>query len=329
MNLKQFCVLKKISCFILIPLFAQAQVFDSWWWIFTKEKFSANRPYTHQLFSAVKSGDRAKAETALNKGASINARDRKGKTPLHWAVYKSDILMAEFLLQRGADPNAVNRRHRTPLHWAVLKPANELTLLLLKHGADPNIQDKRKRAPLHWLALKPNAWDRSIVREETSSKKIQNEYESPLYWNAQDVEKMRMLFSFKADPNLQDEHERAPLHYAVINDRLEIVDLLVENKADVNIKDWISETALHIISKRKSKPHSFAIAKLLLKNEADPNALNMYNISPMKFLAQNAAHELEALLSQFGGIVHSQNFCMRLFQKWESTWAKLPKPGGI
>lgn len=347
MEFKQLCVFNKNIFFILILLFAplaQAFIFDSWQWIFVKENLSKNRGATHQLFLAVKSSDKVKTVSALNQGASINARDRKGKTPLHWAVYKNDTLMAALLLHRGADPNAVNRRHRTPLHWAVLKPSNKLTRLLLEKGADPNIQDKRGWTPLHWLALKPDK--RSSIRNRTSEK-VKNENELPLYWNEKDLEKMRLLLTFKAHSNLKDESDnaketndpqfkvnlnlkdesgRTPLHYAVLNGRLEIVELLVENGADINAKDWIDETPLHLISKRKllkgrssaiARLHSLAIAKLLLENGADPNALNFYKISPMQFSVQNATGGLQALLSRFGGVIPPQSLCMKLFQKWK------------
>ena len=324
MDFKQFFC-KKVSFAILILLFtppAQAFIFDYWQWIFIREKFSKNRAATHQLFSAVKSSDRAGAIEALGKGAFINARDRKGKTPLHWAVYKTDILMAELLLERGADPNAVNRRRRTPLHWAIFKPSNELTLLLLEHGADPNVQDARKWTPLHWLAVKPDEINRSYVKKRISEND-QRKYETPLLWNETDLEKARLLLEFKADPNLPDELHQTPLHYAVMNDRLEITQLFVEKEANVDAQNWVNETPLHLISKRKRlKPNSLAIAQFLLENEADSNALNFYKKSPMQFAQQNKLYALQETFGQFGGIIPPQNSCMKVFQKWTKPFRK-------
>lgn len=319
MKFQYFCY-KRVSFIIFILLFTQntqAFIFNTWQWIFIKENFSQNRPYTKQLFSAVKSSDKVKAREALEKGASINARDKKGRTPLHWAVYRNDISMAEWLLNNGADPNAVNRRRRTPLHWAVLKYSNELTLLLLKHGANPNAQDLEKLTPLHWLALKPDHSTRSHLKNRTSKKDDQKEYEFPLLWNKKDFEKMQLLLSYDADPNIQDERVQTPLYYAVMNDRLEVVQLLAQNGAKVDAKNWVEETALYFISKlKKLKPNSFVIAQFLLESGADPNAQNIYKITPMKLSAQNQNYELQEVLGQFGGILPPQNLCMKLFQKW-------------
>lgn len=38
--------------------------------------------------------------------ASVDGRDPLGRTPLHWACYRSQASTADFLLSRGADPEA-------------------------------------------------------------------------------------------------------------------------------------------------------------------------------------------------------------------------------
>uniref|UniRef100_A0A182P320 ANK_REP_REGION domain-containing protein n=1 Tax=Anopheles epiroticus TaxID=199890 RepID=A0A182P320_9DIPT len=45
--------------------------------------------------------------------------------------------------------------------------------------------------------------------------------------------------------NMGDRESITPLHYAVSNDRLDLVELLIANGADVTINDYADETALH------------------------------------------------------------------------------------
>ena len=52
------------------------------------------------------------------KGADLNAQDRKGRTPLHQAMYGGDLEKAEVLIVLGADPRIPNRRGKTPLEVA-------------------------------------------------------------------------------------------------------------------------------------------------------------------------------------------------------------------
>ena len=67
-----------------------------------------------QLIDAVKTGELAKVEEALNSGADIHQQDEQGWTPLNWAAGRGDLDMVKLLLDRGADVFRVGRDQRTP-----------------------------------------------------------------------------------------------------------------------------------------------------------------------------------------------------------------------
>ena len=79
----------------------------------------------------------------LAKGADVNAKDKEGKSPLHYAERKA---VAELLLAKGADVNAKDNEGKTPLHCATRKDTVEL---LLATGADVNAKDNGGETPLH------------------------------------------------------------------------------------------------------------------------------------------------------------------------------------
>ena len=78
---------------------------------------------------------------------------------------------------------------------------------------------------------------------------------------------IKLLLDNGANPNAKDLNGITALKWAVIIDKVEIVNLFLAEGADVNYKDEKGETALHkAISLDKKE-----IAEALLKNGANPN----------------------------------------------------------
>jgi E3 ubiquitin-protein ligase HECTD1 len=64
---------------------------------------------------AIRNGNLANLEAALDNGADVNFADHYGQTVLVWAAYTGTNEMAEMLLARGADANT---GRNPPLHYA-------------------------------------------------------------------------------------------------------------------------------------------------------------------------------------------------------------------
>ncbi len=94
--------------------------------------------------------DMSKIQDLIKMGADVEAKDERGRTPLHWASFWNHIETAKLLLERGADLEAKTNSGMTPLHWASYKDNIELAKLLLDAGADMNAEDNYGMTPLRW-----------------------------------------------------------------------------------------------------------------------------------------------------------------------------------
>ncbi|CAG0897501.1 unnamed protein product [Cyprideis torosa] len=76
------------------------------------------------------------AELLIAKGAEVNAKDRRGKTPLFEATENHHHSVVEVLLANGADPNIADEDERSPLHRA---RSAETAELLIEKGAEATL----------------------------------------------------------------------------------------------------------------------------------------------------------------------------------------------
>jgi len=99
------------------------------------------------------------AESLVNRGADVRARNRRGAEPLHYAadggpaangwdtVAQGDVIT--YLIEAGADPNALDRNGVAPLHRAVRNRCSIAVNELVDNGADPRLRNKTGSTPLH------------------------------------------------------------------------------------------------------------------------------------------------------------------------------------
>lgn len=105
------------------------------------------------------------ARILIDRGASLEALDSLGRTPLQAAVYR--ILTDAFrpdrldethrkfltvLLEAGADPNSRDREGRTVLHHLVFSRFYGLALAMVDYGANGDIADKHGKTVTQTLA---------------------------------------------------------------------------------------------------------------------------------------------------------------------------------
>jgi ankyrin repeat protein len=190
----------------------------------------------------------------LDAGADVNAKNRLGSTPLHWAI--DDEMKVRLLLKRGADLKAKQVEGRTPLYQAaVLGHGEAIVRLLLENGADPNAATANGRTALMAAAARG------------------------------DVPVLRLLVAAKANVNAKDSAGDTPLMLAASDSSPDAVRFLLEQGADPRARTKRNETALGNAGTAGVE----ATVRLLLDHGAEVNVRNMRGYSPLMLAAGSDA----------------------------------------
>jgi ankyrin repeat protein len=111
------------------------------------------------LHAAAAGYRKAIAHALMKNGADVNAENRRGARPLHYAADGGPIFhgwnpeaqagMIAFLIENGANPNAPDKSGVAPLHRAVRQRCPGAVDSLLRHGAAVGLKNKSGSTPLH------------------------------------------------------------------------------------------------------------------------------------------------------------------------------------
>ena len=180
---------------------------------------------------------RAFVELLIGAGADVNcACSRCNVTPLHIASLRGDRETAAILLANKAAVNARDYAQLTPLHYAVECPSPEAAQLLLANGADANAPSPQYGTPLHLAAGRDEELARVLLDKGADVRAIDGEGSTPLH-RAMRTEVAKALIAAGADVNAADNLGRTPLHLAAIYSRNAVIEILLDNGADLSRKD--------------------------------------------------------------------------------------------
>ncbi len=125
----------------------------------------------------VTSGDSEVVGQWIRDGGDVNARDRKGNTPLIHAINSGQAINVKILLEAGANPQDSGRTSKTPVAWAVEGGGELIVRMLICHGASfenqPAIKDVRHQKYTHLASfLEQPFCDEAAVGQLLEARKL-------------------------------------------------------------------------------------------------------------------------------------------------------------
>jgi len=99
------------------------------------------------LLRAAEGGNARWVGKLLKQGARVDATERDGWQPLHFAAALNRREVAGLLIEKGAKVDAKSTSGWRPLHYAARQGYREMIALLLEHGADPEALNDKGETP--------------------------------------------------------------------------------------------------------------------------------------------------------------------------------------
>jgi len=232
----------------------------------------------------------------IDRGAEINAKDRKEWTPLHLACSPTHSQrgrqrfynIAELLLDKGANVNSRNFEGVTPLQWAVRNDRYILIDLLLDRGANLIMKDNEGYTALFWA--------QKVARRRTLE---------TVAIAAGDIKTVKELIRESPLGKAAGQSETTPLHSAVKYGQAEIAQVLLEAGAKANDRNSKGLTPLHMLCGCKAGERIgdrwIKLGEHLLKAGAKVNAREKEGNTPLILAAQNDLFDLMQLILENGG----------------------------
>ena len=174
--------------------------------------------YGQSLIRAACDGNLTQVDSMLQYMA-VDSVSQNGSTALHAAAYCGQDEVFDYLIEKGADVNAANKYNDTPLLYAGQRERVRMMKVLLDKGAQPNTLNEQGQSPL-FLAVRSGS-----------------------------LEMFDLLINHGADINFGE----GLLHRAVLKERLDLVQKLINDQTDLDAENDRGNSALAIAIRQGSE----------------------------------------------------------------------------
>lgn len=188
------------------------------------------------LHEAVRNRNLEVAKKCIEEGMDPNIKNNDGLTPLHIAAKSGYVELMEYLIN-DLTLNVRTNEGNTALYLAILHGHKEASRLLLQHGADIHIKGSDGFLPLHiaarygYASLIKDLSDDSIINAPTPT----GSTALHLAVSSNQLESVQVLVELKARINVRNNYGDTPLHIAVNCNYRDIIIYLIGHGADTNI----------------------------------------------------------------------------------------------
>ena len=189
------------------------------------------------FYAAIRANDLARLENMLKQGASPNAKDERGITPLMNAAAVGSVEAMKLLIGKGADVSAKNDFGSTALMWSATDIRK--VRLLAEHGAEVNAVSKQGRTALLLATLSEHSAEivHLLMAKGAGVKAMDGAKMTALHTATMgnDTETIRLMLDAGLDVNARDAGQFTPLMNSATNGNLAAVKMLLAKGAEVNV----------------------------------------------------------------------------------------------
>lgn len=242
--------------------------------------------------------------TLLEYNADVKQKDMFGDTVLHVATMnRADVSVLESLINNGAAINDRNKKGVTPLSLAIENKVAPHILFYAQHGADLYAEDMNGNTPLSKV-FDDNSTEllKTLITEETVTTK-DSAGNTPLHlavmYNAP-VSSVDYLISIGADVNARNKNGDSVLYIAAAKNKKEIGQILLDNNADIFATNTQNESPLKIALMNKKVQDWLITSKTLNKTDGSGN-------TPLHYAAEWNLFEASKMLVERGANVKATN----------------------
>ncbi|XP_076257576.1 tankyrase isoform X2 [Rhynchophorus ferrugineus] len=263
-------------------------------------------PYTgdtavHAVVTSLYPKRKQVLESLIRKGAPLNEKNKDFLTPLHLAADNSHYDLMDVLLRNGGKVNALDGLGQTALHRCAREDNVQACRILLSYNVDTSI-------------VSLQGYTASQVASENVVKILQDPPAIPADVEGQLLEAakagdldqvQRYLGSYPHIVNCRDLDGRhsTPLHFASGYNRVQVVEFLLQQGADVHAKDKGGLVPLHNAC---SYGH-YEVTELLVKHGASVNVADLWKFTPLHEAAAKGKYEIVKLLLKHGADPSKKN----------------------
>ncbi|KAM7289939.1 uncharacterized protein ISCGN_030067 [Ixodes scapularis] len=226
-----------------------------------------------------------------------SVQDEEGYTTLHFAVISGNRTMVRFLVDRGADVSVLDNEKHSCVHWATVCGELECMDILVAAGADPSTPDIHGAYPIHYAAQMcgPNSEMGNDVRVGLAA--------------------LRRLIQLGVDVSVRDQDGRPPLLWAASvetrpsktycsSGSSDAILALVNAGADVSATDKDGLTALHCAA---SRGHVDCLETLISLCGAEVDAVDSNGCSALFYAVTLGHADCTQLLLKYGAMANRQD----------------------
>jgi len=216
------------------------------------------------------------------------------RTPLQLAIESRRIELVRLLLERGARVNDTDYYNSSPLIEAVNRGDFELIKLLVKHGTDLNIQQNMGFTALH------RALTVAEKGAEPLASFINQKRETSRSSGEKWMEIIKLLVNSGADVNIESVDSETPLFSAVCSGQIVFIRYIINQPVDINHISKRVGSALHYALWLPFEENKMVeIAAVLLEAGIDLKIKNNEGKTVIDIAGERNLTQLSSLFKQF------------------------------